>query len=256
MHNLFDPESMGDNPNVTGPPTGRMDESDHRNERPPEEVEATEPLFGLIDVVESFTAMRHEWRTQTRENRELATAIQQATERLLELETNVAGLVAPTPETDDWAKARALAEAIIEIDVHLSRAVEAVVNSQRAESVPDHLTESVRNDFGRRFLLTRWFCRRFFRTVLDLIAVDRQALVSEATMEGLTMVVTRIRRIMNDVEIERLETLGSPFDGATMHAIASIDCEQQPSGHVAEQLSAAYFWREELIRYADVHVAR
>ena len=40
------------------------------------------PEFGLVDVIEAFTAMRHEWRGQTREGRELAAAVAASTTQI------------------------------------------------------------------------------------------------------------------------------------------------------------------------------
>ena len=40
------------------------------------------PAFGLVDVIEAFTAMRHEYRGQTREGRELAESVRSAVERI------------------------------------------------------------------------------------------------------------------------------------------------------------------------------
>ncbi len=218
--------------------------------------ESEPPEFGLLDVIEAFTAMRHEWRTQTRENRDLAAAIQGATDKLLRLETKLVDSSVLTEQNSEQRGVREFVEAIVEIDVHLSRAVDAVIKSTRANLLPDLLAASIQEDFENRGIISRWFCRRFFKSVLRIVASNLQANVDHSTNEGLTMVVSRIRRIMSDRDIERAETVGQPFDAETMHAIASVESDQHKAGHVEEQLSPAYFWRGELFRCADVRVAR
>jgi len=216
-------------------------------------TESTSPEFGLVDVIEAFTAMRHECRTQTRENRDLSAAIQQATDNLLQLE---AKLIVPATQNAEPSGVRELIDAIVEIDIHLSRAVEATLQAKRASSLSDPLSDAIELEFGSRNVISRWFCRRFFKSVLRIVTRHRQENADDSTGEGLMMVISRIRRIMSDREIERTETVGQPFDATTMHAIASVQSDQQPSGHVDEQMSSAYFWRGELFRYAEVRVAK
>ena len=215
--------------------------------------ESTPPEFGLLDVIDAFTAMRHEWRTQTRENRDLSAVIQGATEHLLRLETERVDSSMPVEQTEQ-GDARELVDAIVEIDIHLSRAVDAAIKSTRSNSLRNVLDESIRDDFANRGIISRWLCRRFFKSVLRRVAAILQENVDTSTSEGLTMVVSRIRRIMSDCDIQRAETVGQPFDAATMHAIASVESDQQSVGYVDEQISPAYFWRGELFRCADVRV--
>jgi molecular chaperone GrpE len=60
---------------------------------------------------------------------------------------------------------------------------------------------------------------------------------------------------MQDCKIERVETLGQPFDGHTMNAIGTLETTDQPPGCVAEQLSPGYVWEGRLLRFADVRVS-
>ena len=61
------------NPNSSSP-----DAADSRVDAVATEPEA--PQFGLLEVIEAFTAMRHEFRTQSREQRPLADSITAAAE--------------------------------------------------------------------------------------------------------------------------------------------------------------------------------
>jgi len=61
--------------------------------------------------------------------------------------------------------------------------------------------------------------------------------------------------MMHEQEIERLDVQGQPFDADTMHAIGTVASTACPPGSVAEQLSPAYRWQGQLLRFADVRVA-
>jgi molecular chaperone GrpE len=69
------------------------------------------------------------------------------------------------------------------------------------------------------------------------------------------MVLARLRHAMREQGIERLEVMGQPFDADTMHAIGTTASTEFPAGCVAEQLSPAYRWHGQLLRFADVRVA-
>ncbi len=67
--------------------------------------------------------------------------------------------------------------------------------------------------------------------------------------------LARLRRMIQDQAIERLDVLGRPFDAELMRAVGSIASTDCPAGHVAEQFSPAYRWQGQLLRFADVRVA-
>ena len=55
-----------------------------------------EPQFGVIDIVEAFTAMRHEWRGQTKESRQLAEQIQAAVATLQDIKMKLLDRAPPS----------------------------------------------------------------------------------------------------------------------------------------------------------------
>jgi molecular chaperone GrpE len=59
---------------------------------------------------------------------------------------------------------------------------------------------------------------------------------------------------MNEHHIQRFDALGQAFDAETMNAIGTVESHEYPAGHVAEQLSPSYRWRENLLRFAEVRV--
>lgn len=210
------------------------------------------PQFGAVDIVEAFTAMRHEWRGQTKESRALAEQIQAAVTSFQSLESK---LLANVADVRGAADAKLLVQLIVETDHQLSRAISAIArwdsNQQRAAEE----TKAVQHYFEGMNFLARWLAR----PLMTFIAEQRSMQDSTAanpTLEGLNLVLARLRRGMAEQAIERLDVLGQAFDASTMHAIGTIASTDYPSGHVAEQLSAAYLWQGHLFRFADVRLAQ
>ena len=215
------------------------------------------PEFGLVDVIEAFTAMRHEWRGQTREGRELAAAVAASTTQIQHLENRLAAQLAVA--TSDEIT-RNLVNLIVDIDAHLSRAVDACVkydktyHRQHADS-----SAAIQKAFEQRNFLSRWFCRPLLRRALEILKADaalNKQPQSNPSIEGLLLVVSRLRRMMAERNIKRLDFVGKPFDAETMNAVSVVESTQYPAGHVVEELSPAYLWRNQLLRFADVRVSK
>ncbi len=213
------------------------------------------PEFGLVDVVEAFTAMRHEYRLQTRESRELATSLQAAATHLGELESQLTRQLSVLSQDD---VGRSLALVIAEIDIHLTRAASATAHlgTTRHSHGPDTLA-TVQQAYDQLNFVSRWFCRKFHESTRQALQADTKARRQEKTSaEGIAMVASRLRRMMAEHQIERVGVDGAPFDAECMHAIEAIMSNSQPSGHVIQELAPAYYWRGQLLRYAEVRVAQ
>lgn len=212
------------------------------------------PEFGLVDIVEAFTAMRHEWRGQTKESRALAEQIQAAVTNLQSLEANLLTRAAALPE--ESTESERLVRLIAETDHQLSRAVAAVTQweaNRRLREVAD--AKGVERYFAGMNAIARWFARPLLAFIAEQRPV-RESTAENPAIEGLDLVLARLRSTMNEHRIERLDVEGHAFDANTMHAIGTVASEDCPSGHVAEQLSPAYRWRGRLLRFADVRVAK
>ncbi|MEX0716492.1 MAG: nucleotide exchange factor GrpE [Planctomycetaceae bacterium] len=209
------------------------------------------PEFGLVDVIEAFTAMRHEWRGQTRESRAAAESVQAAASAIQGLEARLLAHAAES-STDE---SRKLAELIVDVDHQLTRSIEAAVRSEAIRKRgADAETTAIRRYFESLSAVARWFARPLLTFVAErLEARDRTA--GDPAIEGLNLVLARLRRSMKELHIERFEALGRPFDANTMNAIGTVESPRFPPGHVAEQLSPCYRWHGRLLRFADVRVA-
>lgn len=218
------------------------------------------PEFGLLDVIEAFTAMRHEYRGQTRETRDLAAAIRDAADQIGQIETRLAAGSSANSGAQENHLAARLVESLIEVDLHLSRAADAATQYERSLSDADDSPQSnvVHDLFRQLNPIARWFCRSFHRRLQQRFneIAERKRAEGNPTTEGLTLLAARVRRLLEDRQIDRFETTGQPFDAERMTAIDAVAAEGQPSGIVLEQLSPAYQWQGRLVRYAEVRVAK
>ncbi|MGH7201627.1 MAG: nucleotide exchange factor GrpE [Planctomycetaceae bacterium] len=252
----FHSESSGEPSRWDDPP---RDEAP--DEAPDETPDETPPQFGMVDVVEAFTAMRHEWRGQTKESRALAEQIQAAVTSLQSLEAKRLARAADSrpedsAESNESNESKQLAELIAQTDHQLSRAVAAITQweaDRRLREAAD--AQAIERYFAGMNAVARWFARPLLRFIAEQHPVPEPTAENPA-IEGLSLVLARLRRMMKEHHIERLDAEGQVFDAATMNAIGTVASPDCPSGHVAEQLSPAYRWQGRLLRFADVRVAK
>lgn len=218
------------------------------------------PRFGALDIVDAFTAMRHEWRGQTKESRLVAELIQAAVTNIQSMEAKLLARIEETRtahlDSLDAAGAKPLVLMIVETDHQLSRAVAAVAQwetNRRLRAQAD--ADAVERYFARMNGLARWLARPLLTFVTEQRAA-RETSLENAAMEGLNLVLARLRRGMQEQSIERVDVLGMEFDAETMRAVGSVATAEYPSGHVAEQYSPAYCWQGRLLRFAEVRVAQ
>lgn len=221
---------------------------------------AAERPFGLIDIVEAFTAMRHEWRTNTKETRQLAELLSVAA-RHVETTAQQASSAAATSKAaangEAQRAARDLAITVAEIDHALDRALTA---SRRVILATDSLAlticREVESAFQKKSWFSRWRRRAWHAEVMRIIDEQPADQIVEGIVGGLDLLQTRVRRLMSDSGIQRIEVDGGEFDGDCMNAIDSVADADVPGGHVAEQLKPVYTWQGQPIVCAEVRVAR
>lgn len=78
----------------------------------------------------------------------------------------------------------------------------------------------------------------------------------KALAEGLKMVLRQFEDALGTVGIQRISSLGKPFDPAEHEAVQHVQTSDVPPGVVAQELRAGYRWQDRLIRPALVVVAK
>jgi molecular chaperone GrpE len=85
---------------------------------------------------------------------------------------------------------------------------------------------------------------------------DATAARLAAAVTGLQMSERRIERLMAEVGVEPIQSLGHSFDPETMEAIDVVTAAGQPPGTVVEELRRGYRWGGRVFRFVQVRVAK
>src|SRR5690606_25181298 len=121
--------------------------------------------------------------------------------------------------TDDSSAASRLVKLLADTDHQLSRAVDAATQWGAAQRKLDDAEDGgVQRHVAEMGRLARWLARHLLAYVAEQRAA-RAAVDMNPTLEGLNLIAARLRREMNEQGIQRIDTLGKPFDADTMCAI-------------------------------------
>jgi len=78
----------------------------------------------------------------------------------------------------------------------------------------------------------------------------------EAWQEGMRMTLRRVDRLLTDQRIAAIETVGRPLDPRHAAAVATVEDPAASDGLVVEEVRPGFLWHDELLRPAEVIVAR
>lgn len=248
-HGEEDPFSdRGDEASVSLPDTDTWDEYGE----PAREL----PVVGLLQLVEAFTALRHELKLQTKGARHLESSVEQALAGL-----NTASRVFQSAQADEREAAERatlpMIEALIGLDEGLLRAARAfqVTHRQLTQSAPARLRESLDQQFHeqswwRRMMAGSWHarvreaaCEALARSITEEFAV---------LMEGFKLIQTRLARTLQEHQIRRLDAAGGLVDPNRMSVVELVTDSTAPPETVVEVVRPGYCWGERVIRFAEV----
>jgi molecular chaperone GrpE len=225
----------------------------------PADQTAAQPV-GLLQLVEEFTALRHEVKLQTKSSRGLGEKVEQtlaALQQAAELFRSV-----ESKETNaSQAAARPLVESLIELDESLGRG-RAVIDTARRRLLEDlcgHVQEQLDDLLLRLPRWRRWLCRAWCRGARDVL-VQRVALtyreIFDSLIEGYDLILGRLQRAMKKADLYRIECVGRQADPNLVTVVEVVDDPLRPPGLVVEQIRPGYFWKDKVIRFAEVRAVQ
>jgi molecular chaperone GrpE len=215
--------------------------------------------FGVIDLVEEFTALRHEVKLQTKTGRGISQQLDSAVGALRQAIEQFRS-VKPREEQAVWIAGKAMAEALADLDEALDRGQRETERTRRrfAEDSARALDDALQK-LDTRF---SWFGRRLLaRYQKELRHVIRGADwvphgIFDSLLEGYGLIQNRLRRAMAGEEIERINCTGTTVDPERMTVIEVVDLPGAPPGTVVKELRRGYTWKGRVIRYAEVQAVR
>jgi molecular chaperone GrpE len=192
----------------------------------------------LFTLVSQFTALRHEVNMQTRAARAAVEQNAEVLKQISEPDNNSAAL-------------RPIAKGLIDIADALS------LSLQHLEKFDDTAEPLLRdlNRGERRGLLGRIFSSGAM-DASPSPALEKLRQLVAAAADGYALSLRRVERLLPDLELEPMACLGELFDPETMEVVEAVGDTEQPPGFVVEEVRTGYRWRGQVLRFAQVKVAR
>jgi molecular chaperone GrpE len=211
--------------------------------------------FGIIDLVEEFTALRHELKLQTKSGRGLIEE-SEATVATLRQAIEQFRAVQAKETQSAWKAAKPLAEALAYLDEALVRGQREIERARRLiadESVRD-LENALDDLHRRRSWVRRRFLRRFHQQVIETVRLAGLARhdLFDSFLEGYSLIQKRLGRVLAAERVEHIPCEGKPVDPELMTVIEVVDEPGDRPGTVVKELRRGYTWRGRLIRCAEV----
>lgn len=218
------------------------------------------PTVGLIELIEAFTALRHETKLQTKGSRGLEDSVQSALHGL----NSAIRQFESVQSREEEAAARAtkpFAEALANLDEALSRGADAISASHRqtARAIPQQLRASLDRRFQAQSSWRQWLSRQWHATVLEICEAEVASALDETAarvMEGYELIQARLQRVMQEHHVARIECIGLPLDPARMTVVELLDDPTVEPETVLEEIRPGYTHQGRVIRFAEVRVAR
>jgi len=224
----------------------------------PEDELPSDPV-GLYQLVEQFTALRHDVKLLTKaargtEERNEATllSLQAAIEQLRTIESK---------EEDAAEKlARPMVEALIELDESLVRGRGVIEQArQRVQEEFSAELSEVRDRLDRLYRTQPWWrrrlCRPWHEATRDVYSgrtLDVQRGIFDALLEGYDLIQNRLRRTMKQTSIVRMQCLDKPADPNRMTVVEVVSDPSRRAGTVVEEIRPGYCWDGRVFRFAEV----
>jgi molecular chaperone GrpE len=215
--------------------------------------------FGILDLVEEFTALRHELKLQTKSGRTLidqsdttVAALRQAVDLVRAVDVKEAQTV--------WGAGKVLAEALADLDQALLRGEREIERARRqiaAESL-SRLESNLETLYRRRSWLKRRILRSYHHEVIEALRSDRPARdqLFDSFLEGYGLISKRLRRVLASEQIAHIPCEGKLVDPELMIVIEVVDEPRDRPGTVVNELRRGYTWKGRLIRCAEVQAVR
>ena len=218
------------------------------------------PTVGLVELIEAFTALRHETKLQTKAGRGLEDSVRTSLQGLDRAIRQFETVQSRESEAADRT-AKPFAEALANLDEALLRGAEAILSSHRQAAliVPQQLGSSLDERFQQLSWWQRQLSQGWHRQVQNACQEEVATAIDAAlhrVMEGYELIQARLRRVMQEQGISRIACLGAVVDPARMTVVELLDDPQATPETVLEEVRPGYTYRGQVIRFAEVRAAR
>jgi molecular chaperone GrpE len=215
---------------------------------------------GLLELVEEFSALRHELKLETKSARKLeeqTAAVLEAMQRAIDEFRSV--------ESKELEAARRAAAPLVEAIIDLHEAIErgrTVIESARRRILEEsalQLQAELDERFANQAWWRRWISRRFYNHVRRALSRQTDQMyraVLDSLSEGYGLIQSRLGRVMEKEGIYRVECLRKPVDPNAMTVLEVVEDPALPPGLVIEEVRRGYYWKAKVFRFAEVRAVQ
>jgi molecular chaperone GrpE (heat shock protein) len=104
--------------------------------------------------------------------------------------------------------------------------------------------------------LQAWHNRQVAEVSRFVDAYEQMRDAFDSIQAGYAMSLKRIDRLLEQLGLERIDSVGQSFDPETMEAVEIVREPNREASEVIEELRPGYRWLDRVFRYAHVRVAR
>jgi molecular chaperone GrpE len=217
------------------------------------------PAVGMLQLVEQFTALRHELKLQTKSARSLEERSEETLNAMHAAIEQFRSVQANESQAGQHA-AKPLAEALVDLDEALLRG-RKVIETARSRILVETTAElqKLRDQLDELFRTQSWWrrrlCRPWHEAAKDLYCQRTTELhrgILNSLLEGYELIQNRLRRTLDEQAILRIQCVGQPVDPNSMTVIEVINDPRRPPGVVVEEVRPGYYWKGKVLRFAEV----
>ena len=215
---------------------------------------------GLFQMIEEFTALRHELKLYTKSARNLE---EQTLETLNTMQAAIEQFRSVEVKEREAAQtaAKPLLEALLDLHdaIERGRTVIETARKRIIEDSPKQLQDLLDQRFRKQSWWRRWIGRGFYdaaREVCARHAAEVHQGIFESLVEGYGLIQSRLQRAMDQQGIYRIPCVGQPVDPNCMTVVEVVDDPARPPGLVIEEVRPGYYWKSKVFRFAEVRAVR
>ena len=229
------------------------------DEEPGEGTSDFRPV-GLVQLIEEFTALKHELKLETKSGRHLCERSEETVAAMREAIDQFRAVEARESAAAERG-ARPLVEALVDLEEALRRGRAALETARRR--ILEESAEELERQFETLYRQQPWWRRRIARRWREAVhetcrkhrrTVDGEIL--DALVAGYDLIFRRLERAMKEEGIYRMQCGGKPADPNAMTVIEVVDDPGRPPGLVTEEVRPGYYWNGKVFRYAEVRAVR
>jgi len=215
---------------------------------------------GLFQLIEEFTALRHELKLETKSARSLE---KQSVETLDAMQAAIEQFRSVQARESEAAEgaAKPLIEALVDLHEALARGRRVIETARRRilEESAHQLQDQLDDLFRKQSWWRRWIGRRFYeatRQICSRQAEEVHRAVFESLVEGYGLIQNRAQRAMDKEGLRRIDCLGKPVDPHAMTVVEVVEDPTRPPGLVIEEVRPGYYWKAKVFRFAEVRAVQ